>query len=199
MFHDISLHLLDLAVNSVKAGADTVELALTLARKILYISVTDNGRGISRQLRETLEYGSCPGDNSPSGRGVMLFRDASRRTGGVFHVRSEPNCCTCVSASFCTDSPFFPLLGDLGETAALLVTGNKGLRVKFFVKNQISERDDISYGFDSDLLQGGVRFHAIGKYYWIREEINKGVMNIFGGVPCEIFGRTENNQRENKE
>lgn len=183
MFHDISLHLLDLAVNSVKAGADTVELALALARKILYISVTDNGRGISRQLRETLEYRQLsPGTTVPSGRGVMLFRDASRRTGGVFHVRSEPNCCTCVSASFCTDSPFFPLLGDLGETAALLVTGNKSLRVKFFVKNQISERD-VSYGFDSDLLQGGVRFHAIGKYYWIREEINKGVMNIFGGVP----------------
>lgn len=182
MLPDISLHLLDLAVNSVKAGAITVALKLFLAGKVLHITVKDDGAGMSPTTRETLAHGICPGEESHTGRGVMLFRDASRKTGGVFCLESEEGKGTCLSASFCVDSPFCPVLGDVGETVALLVTGNRGLRIKVFLTYEAPDGERCSYGFDSDLLRGGVRLNATGKYYWIREEINKGVMNIFGGV-----------------
>ena len=181
MIHDISLHLMDLAVNSIKAGADTLELVFCLSEGVLRITVRDNGCGISERCRVRLENDSCPAPGN-SGRGVMLFRDACRKTGGMFSVMSDSEQGTRVSASFRIDSSECPLLGDPGETVSLLLTGNRGLRIKLYLKRENSNGTEFSYGFDSDLALCGTHFHTIGKYYWIKEEINKGVMNIFGGV-----------------
>ena len=172
---------MDLAVNSIKADADTLEVALCLSEGILRITVQDNGYGMSEQCRDKLENDRCPPLGN-SGRGVMLFRDACRKTGGVFSIMSDSEQGTRVSASFRIDSPECPSLGDPGETVALLSTGNRGLRVKLSLKRKNSDGAEFSYGFDSDLALSGTHFHTIGKYYWIKEEINKGVMNIFGGV-----------------
>ena len=54
---EISLHLLDIAENSVTAGASRIKLNLTEAhsRDRLYLSVIDNGKGIPGAILETVK------------------------------------------------------------------------------------------------------------------------------------------------
>ena len=58
MFEELSLHLLDIAMNSLAAGAQTVELSVIENRKRdwLILRVRDNGRGMdAATLRRVLQ------------------------------------------------------------------------------------------------------------------------------------------------
>ena len=51
MFPEISLHILDIVQNSIKAGADFIEvkIAVHTDTKRIRVEVNDNGRGMSKE------------------------------------------------------------------------------------------------------------------------------------------------------
>ena len=49
---ELSLNILDIAQNSVKAGASLIEIRLTETDEILTIEIIDNGCGMSREMLE---------------------------------------------------------------------------------------------------------------------------------------------------
>lgn len=46
---DIAFHITDLAANSLRAGADAIDIALSLDGTQLELAVTDNGCGMARK------------------------------------------------------------------------------------------------------------------------------------------------------
>ena len=56
---DLSLHLLDLAQNSITAGASLVTVRLTLGEdRMLTMELIDNGKGMSPELPGRWDWGS---------------------------------------------------------------------------------------------------------------------------------------------
>ena len=101
---ELSLNALDIAQNSVTAGAtlisiDTVEEP---AADLLTISVTDNGKGMSREFAERVTDPFCTTRTTRKvGLGIPLFKMAAEMAGGHFSIESEPGRGTKVTATVC--------------------------------------------------------------------------------------------------
>jgi anti-sigma regulatory factor (Ser/Thr protein kinase) len=112
---EIALHLLDIAENSLEAGATVVELVLELTPGgMLEISILDNGRGMDD---ETLKMTSDPFFTSRTtrrvGMGIPLLRQHAELTGGHVEIRSEKGKGTELKAVFVAGHPDIQPLGDI--------------------------------------------------------------------------------------
>ena len=51
---DLSLYVLDIAINSVRAGAPLIEISLLQKDALLTLDITDNGCGMTKEQVERL-------------------------------------------------------------------------------------------------------------------------------------------------
>lgn len=130
---ELSLHLLDVAKNSVTAGAARIDLTLTEDEHgWLTISIADNGRGMSGEL---LSRVTDPFTTSRTtrkvGMGLPLYRMTAEQTGGRLDIRSTEGVGTTVTARICRTHLDCPPLGDLAGTVALLIQGSPDIRWEY--------------------------------------------------------------------
>ena len=92
---EIALHILDLAVNAVSAGARRVTIAVTedLAQDRLVVRVADDGKGMDAQhLDAVVERFASEktGRRRPIALGLALLRQTAEQCGGEMRVESAP-------------------------------------------------------------------------------------------------------------
>ena len=131
---EISLSLLDVAQNSVKAGAKN--LILTVRRETseqkLYTSVADDGCGMDEEtVKKVVDPFYTTRTTRKVGLGIPFLKQAAEITGGVFSMKSEKGVGTLVEASFCTDSIDCMPLGDMNSTVRSLIQCNPDLRTVY--------------------------------------------------------------------
>lgn len=120
---EIALNILDIAENSVKAKASLIEITVTAADNILTVTITDNGKGMSKDfLEKVTDPFTTTRTTRKVGMGIPLFKDAAEMTGGSFEIESEPGQGTRVTARFVIDSIDRAPLGDISDTAVTLLT-----------------------------------------------------------------------------
>ncbi len=128
----ISEHIMDIAQNSVKAGAKTIILELTDRDDILLFRIEDDGCGMDK---ETVKRVSDPFYTTRTtrkiGMGIPLLKQNAEQTGGEVVIRSEQGSGTILKAKFITSNIDCPPLGDIHVTVALLITGNPGINFIF--------------------------------------------------------------------
>ena len=105
---DLSLHVLDIAENSIAAGASHVEIRVRESRREdrLSIEIIDNGRGMSEDmLQKATDPFFTTRTTRRVGLGLSLFEQAAKRAGGEFKIASCPGAGTkvtgCVSIQSC--------------------------------------------------------------------------------------------------
>ncbi len=145
---ELSLNILDIAENSLKAGATLLEILLNENNNILTIVINDNGCGMSQ---ETLQNVTNPFYTTRTtrkvGLGIPFFKEAAEQTGGRFEIASveravDPdNCGTRVTAVFKTDSIDFTPIGDIVSTLTTLVHGSPDVDLVFL---HHTERGEVS-------------------------------------------------------
>jgi len=125
MFEELSLHILDIAMNSLAAGARTVEVAVLESRRHdwLIVRVKDDGRGmdeatLQRVIRQP--HTTKRSRKKPIGLGLALLRQTSEMCGGTFHIRSAPGKGTSVTASMRLANIDCPPVGNLTDTLVAL-------------------------------------------------------------------------------
>jgi signal transduction histidine kinase len=100
---DLSLHILDIAQNSISAGASIIGINIdeNLAANTMAIEVTDNGSGMPA---EVLERVTDPYYTSRTtrrvGLGIPLFKQNAEATGGSLYIDSEEGRGTSLNATF---------------------------------------------------------------------------------------------------
>ncbi|WP_033126329.1 MULTISPECIES: ATP-binding protein [Eubacteriales] len=125
MMPEISLHILDVAENSVRAGASLVkiEVLADTARNTLSITIADNGCGMSgEQLAKVSDPFFTTRSTRKVGLGIPFFKQAAEGTGGSFSIRSKEGAGTVTEAVFVLDSIDRMPLGDMTATIHTLVT-----------------------------------------------------------------------------
>ena len=88
---DLSLHLLDLAQNSITAGASLVTVRLTLEDSgMLTMQLEDNGKGMSPELlqRVTSPFATTR-TTRKVGLGIPMMKENAEKAGGTFTLESE--------------------------------------------------------------------------------------------------------------
>lgn len=128
---DLSLNLLDIAENSVKAEATLTQLLLTQEGDVLTFQVVDDGKGMTEEvLKGVVDPFYTTRTTRKVGLGLPLLRMAAEQTGGTMEVESRhrdtypDNHGTVVTAVFHTDHIDCPPVGDLVATVTTLIQGH---------------------------------------------------------------------------
>ena len=122
---EISLHLLDVAQNSVSAEAKQIDLCLEEdAQQNCRLVIRDDGRGMTPEfLAEVTDPFTTTRTTRKVGLGLPLLRMMAEQTGGHLELESQVGVGTTVTAVFCAEHIDCPPLGDLPATVALLIQG----------------------------------------------------------------------------
>ncbi|MCX5820288.1 MAG: ATP-binding protein [Deltaproteobacteria bacterium] len=124
---ELALHILDIAENSVRAGAKTVVIDITedRMRDRLEIEIRDDGAGMNEA---TLKKAMDPFYTSKKvrrvGLGLPLLKEAAIRAGGSFTIDSQEGSGTRVSVGFRLSHIDRQPLGDLTGAFMVLIAGN---------------------------------------------------------------------------
>jgi len=135
MFEELSLHILDIAMNSITAQARVVQIMIGeyTRRDRLTVRIQDNGRGMdAATLKRVLaEHGTTKRDRKKDiGLGLALLRQTAEMCDGKFEVRSTPGLGTTVTASMRLSHVDRPPLGDLNATILALCAANPAVDVQ---------------------------------------------------------------------
>jgi len=124
---ELSLHILDLVENSIRAGARLVEILVDedLERDRMQIVIWDDGQGMDEAARRrALDPFFTTRENRRIGMGLPLLADATMFTGGRVELESEPGRGTRIVATFQHGHIDRQPLGSLGDTLEALAVGN---------------------------------------------------------------------------
>ena len=178
---ELSLNILDIAQNSVVAGASLIEISLEAFGedyKMLSITVKDNGKGMDRQ---TLVSVTNPFFTSRTtrkvGLGIPLFKMAAEQTGGWFEIDSTEGVGTVLKAVFDTSNIDCTPLGEVWDTMAILIQMNENIDFVYTVK-----RDDGEFVCDTRRLKEimeGMPLPDLSVVQWIKEFIEENQFEIF--------------------
>jgi anti-sigma regulatory factor (Ser/Thr protein kinase) len=124
---ELALHILDIAENSVRAGAKTVFINVTEDRKrdSLKIEIRDDGTGMDEA---TVQRAMDPFYTSKKvrrvGLGLPMLKEAAIRAGGSFSIDSQEGVGTRVAVGFQLSHIDRQPLGDLTGAIMVLLAGN---------------------------------------------------------------------------
>lgn len=127
MMQELSLNILDIAQNSVKAGASliTITVAEDSAADRMTIDIVDNGCGMTaEQVAKVIDPFFTTRTTRRVGLGVPFFKMAAELTGGSFGIESTPGQGTRVMAVFVLSSIDRMPLGDISSTITTLIQGS---------------------------------------------------------------------------
>lgn len=182
MLPEISLNILDIANNSIRAGADLViiEVRINRNKDILLIKITDNGCGMTdEQISKVVDPFFTTRTTRDVGLGIPFLKQAAEITGGEMLIESIPNTSTIIYASFGLSHIDRMPLGDICSSIYTLILANQSIDFLY-----IYECDGNEYQLDTRELRqilGNIQFNTPEVAGFIRsflkenhEEINKG-------------------------
>jgi K+-sensing histidine kinase KdpD len=134
---DLSLHILDIAENSIAANASRIEIKVIedVKNDSLTIEITDNGKGMDEEtVKHVLDPFFTTRTTRRVGLGLPFLAQAARESGGDIEIKSSPGRGTKVKATFQYSHIDRKPLGDLEGTLTTLIAGNP--RIDFVYEHQ---------------------------------------------------------------
>ena len=145
---ELSLNILDITENSVKAGASLTEITVTETAETLIISIKDNGCGMTEEtVRSVVDPFYTTRKTRSVGLGIPLLKLAAEQTGGSLTISSKTaeedsaSHGTSVSALFYKNHLDFTPLGDVISTLITLIQGHPD---RDFLFTHVTEADTVS-------------------------------------------------------
>ena len=127
---DFSLHILDLAENSITAGARRIGIMIDedSSKDLLSIEIRDDGKGMSREMvKVVLDPFVTTRTTRKVGLGLSLFAQAARECNGGVVIDSEPGRGTMLKGTFQASHIDRKPWGSMVETLITLIAGNPGI------------------------------------------------------------------------
>jgi anti-sigma regulatory factor (Ser/Thr protein kinase) len=138
---DLAAHILDIAENSVRAGARLIEINIEedAAKDFLSIEIIDDGQGMKEEaIKKVLDPFYTTKTVRRVGLGLPLFADAAQRSGGSLHLESKEGSGTKVKATFGLSHVDRQPIGDITGTLIILIAGNSD--VDFLYRHRYNDR-----------------------------------------------------------
>jgi len=144
---DLSLHILDIAENSIAAEARKIEIIITeeTDKDLLTIEIKDDGKGMDeKSVKKALDPFFTTRKTRRVGLGLSFLSQAAEESGGKMELKSIPNEGTTTRATFCLSHPDCKPMGDMNETIRTLVVGHP--EINFIYEYR---KDNSIFRFDS--------------------------------------------------
>ncbi len=176
---EIALHLLDIAENSVAAGAQNIEITIDedLQKDRLRAMVQDNGRGMDEELLTRITDPFVTSRTTRKvGLGIPLFKAAAEACNGGLSITSAPGKGTRLEVDFQRSHIDRMPLGDLPGTMLTLVVGYPEVHWVFHYR-----ADGTEFSFDDEPIKrelAGIPLTEPAVLAFIREVLQEGVGNV---------------------
>lgn len=173
---ELSLHILDIVKNSVKAGASVIEIIIDedIEKNLLTIKITDNGCGMSKEfLKRVKDPFSTTRTTRKVGMGISLFEAAAVQCGGKVDITSELGKGTEFTAVFEYNHIDRAPLGDMAGTMQTLISGSPG--IDFLYRHTKCAK---TFTFDTKEIKqvlGDVPIDTPEVLSWINDFIKEGL------------------------
>ncbi len=144
---DLSLHILDIAENAIRAKAKKIiiEVLEDESKDQLTICIKDDGKGMDKQtVKKVLDPFFTTKSGKRVGLGLALLSQAAQQTGGDLKIDSEQGKGTKITAIFKVSHPDMKPMGNILETMAALIAGNPSIGFIYDYK-----KGDHNFHFDS--------------------------------------------------
>ena len=184
---ELALHILDIAENSISAGATKIEINIDedLQEDILKILIKDNGKGMSP---DTLARITDPFVTSRTtrkvGLGIPFFKAAAEACEGTLNMNSQIGLGTAVEVNFKHSHIDRMPLGDISGTLLTLIIGTPD--VHWTYKHTVNNNQFI---FDDEPIKetlDGLSLCNPGVMKFIREMLQDGIHSLYQGQPKRI-------------
>lgn len=170
---DLSLHILDIVENSIRAGAALIEISISEDEEmdLLTLKICDDGKGMDRETRRrAMDPFFTTKSGKRIGLGLSLLAQATKEADGDFELESTPGEGTRVSATFMRSHPDRKPLGDIVSTLQSLILAHQGIKFVYHHRcgaevmefdtrkvNEAQARQDRKPGgrFSSEILEEG--------------------------------------------
>jgi len=176
---ELSLHILDIAENSTRAGAKTVCIDITEDEKgdRLIIEIRDDGAGMDEgTLRKALDPFFTSKKVRRVGLGLPMLAEAAERAGGRFEIESAPGRGTQVRVEFRYSHIDRQPLGDIPGTFMTLIAGNPDVNFEYRHR-----RGEETFTFDTGEIRkelDGVPINDTEVLNVLRNMIREGLEDI---------------------
>lgn len=186
---ELALHILDIAENSISAGASQIRIVVDeqIKQDILEIIIEDNGKGMDK---ETVDKITDPFITSRTtrkvGLGIPFFKAAAEACEGSFRIESQPGVGTIVKARFCHSHIDRMPIGDIIGTFITLLIGTPEVHWLFEYK-----MDDRGFIFDDEPIKqtlDGIPLTEPAVMKFIRETFKEGIKSVIHPESLNVMG-----------
>lgn len=173
---ELSLNILDLAQNSIAAGASIVEITVESRslNNVLRICISDNGKGMNPEsLAKVKDPFFTTRTTRRVGMGIPLFAQAAIECEGWLRMDSERGQGTLLEAEFKLDHIDRVPLGDITATLVTLIAANPEMD---FIYEHI--KNEKQFVLDTRELRGnlaGVGLDESEVLKWIRDYLEQNI------------------------
>lgn len=184
---DLSLHILDIVQNSITALASNINVRISVdpKREFLILEIEDNGVGMGGDLAVKAEDPFVTSRTTRKvGLGIPLLKESALKCNGNFNIFSEKNEGTKIIAAFKVSHIDRLPIGEIGETLVAAISANPHIT---FILKLNSEKG--FFRLDTGEIVktlGDVSITEFEVLKWLKEYIDEGIKNIFGGVLNEV-------------
>jgi len=171
---DLSLHILDVAENSVAAQASRIEIRLAEDKKldVLSIEVIDNGIGMDEETQKrALDPFFTTKKTRRFGLGLSLLSESAKAANGYLSLSSKKGKGTRIKAVFQSSHIDRRPLGNIGQTIIALVIGNPDIDFIY-----IHKQNGHKYVFDTRKIRAQLKdtpINSLAGMRMIKEELRK--------------------------
>lgn len=179
---EISLNILDVTENSVRADANYIEIDIAADTKedTLTVRIEDNGCGMSEeQVARVIDPFYTTRTTRKVGLGIPFFKQAAESTGGSFTIVSHVGEGTCVTAVFGLSHIDRMPLGDINSTIYTLIVFNE--TIDFHYRYAYDGREFVLDTKEMKQILGGMSFKEAEVSRFIREYLDTNKSEVDDG------------------
>ncbi|WP_273399161.1 ATP-binding protein [Traorella massiliensis] len=196
MMADLSMYLLDITSNSIRANASHIMIRFEDSKKKNEISleIIDDGRGMDAEMVEKVQNPFFTTRTTRKiGLGIPFFKELAEQCEGHFELESKVNEGTRIKCTMKKDHWDVPPRGDIGDALVLALCMNEAIHIHF---DYIS--DEKHFSFDSQEIReilGDVSICEAEISSWCKAYINEGIKEE---EKDEVISRFKSSARSDK-
>lgn len=183
MLPEISLNILDVTENSIRAGASLINIEVSVDTKedTLEVLIKDDGCGMSKeQVQKVIDPFYTTRTTRKVGLGIPFFRQAAESTGGSFLITSAPGTGTTVRAVFGLSHIDRMPLGNLNASIHTLIIYNES--VNFRYRYAYDDREFVLDTREVKEILGGVPLNTPDVSDYLKEFLQENQFEVDGGT-----------------
>jgi hypothetical protein len=171
LMRDISLHILDIVMNSINASSDVIEINIDEQVDYIKFMIKDNGIGMSNEtLSKVMDPFYTSRNTRKVGLGLSLLNENVNKTLGHLNIFSKLGGGTIVEATFNKNHIDCIPIGDIDETILLLIIMEPN--INYIYKHTCLKKEFILNTLEIKAVLQDVPINEKSVINWLKENLS---------------------------